>query len=250
MKRITTSSCLGFDEVISLNCPGLLLINSTGESVVAASSKNKYDEHLLSAGSTYLLVADSAKIEVLQGEIHYRELDCSRLVKLQVFLDQAATESVDFSRADLSAVLATTLDKQSETRSIEYWYVNQVLNSGPEQKKFVAVLRNTEWYQLICFLLAESEDVLGNRIQDMCVKYGLSLAHFRRLSRNALGKSTKVGLRDWRLIRALLELSGGDKNMTTIAMDHGYSSLSHFSYEVKNTFGISARNMKQIITDG
>lgn len=70
---------------------------------------------------------------------------------------------------------------------------------------------------------------------------------FRRLSRRALGNTAKSALRDWRLGQALFELINGDNNLTTIAMNHGYASLSHFSNEVKEVIGVSPRNLKKLL---
>ncbi len=238
------------DENHSFCQPSLLWLCACDDAVITITCNKKNEKHQVEANSKRLLVTMAARMKVLSGRVSYRELDCAQLVKLQAFLDEAGGKEVNFCRTCSSALLPLPTRICADTRSLEYWYVNQARRSEPEHFRFASVLRGTEWYNLIRFLLMESELLPSGNIRDMCAKYGLSIAHFRRLSRYALGKTTKVGLRDWRLVRALLEFSGADKNMTTVAMDYGYSSLSHFSYEVRDTFGLSARELKQIITDG
>ncbi|WP_374191068.1 helix-turn-helix domain-containing protein [Candidatus Symbiopectobacterium sp. 'North America'] len=62
-----------------------------------------------------------------------------------------------------------------------------------------------------------------------------------------MGNTAKSALRDWRLGQTLFELINGDNNLTTIAMNHGYASLSHFSNEVKKVIGVSPRNLKKLL---
>lgn len=238
-------------EEISFHQPALIWITNQENvpCIISVSSRDNSDEYQIQPGSHQLLITGAGRVTSLYGEIKYCEMDCRQLAKLQAFLDLATADEIDFSHAGLSAILSAGAEQILNINNIEYWYVNQAMTTGYQQSKFAAILRNTEWYQLVRFLLTESEVEPRRRIQDLCARYGLSLAHFRRLSSYALGKTTKVELRDWRLIRALLAFAG-EGNMTAVAMDHGYASLSHFSSEVKETFGISAREMKQIIMDG
>jgi AraC-like DNA-binding protein len=72
-------------------------------------------------------------------------------------------------------------------------------------------------------------------------RYGLSKSHFNRLCREVLGNGVKHELRLWRATEAMLEVFDRREALTAIAYDHGFSSPSHFSREVKELFGVSPR---------
>lgn len=63
--------------------------------------------------------------------------------------------------------------------------------------------------------------------------YGVSYTHFRRLCSRALGGKAKSELRNWRMAQSLLNSVEGHENITQLAVNHGYSSPSHFSSEIK-----------------
>lgn len=197
-----------------------------------------------------MLVLIPCLLSVESGALHCTEIDFPFLVKLQVFIDKARNQKKDFSPNSFWGYLPAALGSQINTRDIEYCFLNQTLLNSGDISAFVDVLKNNEWYDLIDFLLDEFCDNSNQRLQVLCIRYGLSSSHFRRLARYALGKTAKVELRDWRLVRALFELINGNNNLTTIAMNNGYASLSHFSNEVKDTFGVSPRNLKKILHSG
>lgn len=197
-----------------------------------------------------LFVTTPARIEVAHGWLKFYQFDFMRLVKLQVFIDKAQKLVSGQRKNSQWGYQAAVFGSEPAFRDIEYWLLSQTMSTASDTTNISSVLRNNEWYDLICFLLEESNGNSNQRLQVLCARYGLSASHFRRLSKHALGNTTKVEMRDWRLVRALLELIDGESNFTTIAMNQGYASLSHFSNEVKDVLGISPRNLKKSLNVG
>lgn len=214
---------------------------------VEISSKERTDITYIDKRQEGMLVLSPCKLKIESGDIQISTLDFTRLAKLQVFIDKAQQRKKEISHDVFWGYLPTSLGHNPTSRDLEYWFINQSILNENNIDSFSAVLKNNEWYDLVDFLLDESGDGNNHRMQVLCTRYGLSVSHFRRLARHALGNTAKVELRDWRLVRALLELVESDNNLTTIAMNHGYASLSHFSNEVKDTFGVSPRSLKNIL---
>lgn len=194
-----------------------------------------------------ILVLKPGTLSIESGTLYYSSVEFPFLVKLQVFIDRARNKKKNYSESSPIGYLTAEIGPRPSLRKIEYWFLNQIFMSAEGVNEFSSILQHNECYDLVDFLLDESFDNEGQRLQLLCERYGLSASHFRRLARVALGKSAKVELRDWRLARALFEMLEGHKNLTTIAMNHGYSSLSHFSNEIKDVFGMSPRNLKNIL---
>lgn len=195
-----------------------------------------------------VLLLAPGSINIISGELRCVTLNFMQLAKLQAFLDRADNKKeITYHNASWSYVAVDWNDVPS-MREVEYWFLDRYFQDSHDISTFSNVLRRNEWYGLVDFLLREFCDGASNqRLQELCSRYGLSVAHFRRLARYALGNTAKVELRDWRLAGALLELSEGKNSITTVAMNHGYSSLSHFSNEAKVVLGVSPRNIKKIL---
>jgi len=183
-------------------------------------------------------------IKVISGEIKIISLDFNILAKLQVFIDKANGVGKISGEESWSYVPAK-LKKKPSAKQLEYWLITQCMHNTPGIDSFCSILRGSECYMIVNFLLNESGDNSGQRLQELCQQYGLSSSHFRRLTRKALGNSAKKELREWRLARALLEIFNEENSLTTVAMNHGYSSLSHFSNEVKDVIGVTPKRLKK-----
>lgn len=226
-----------------------LLITETKGNACHLFIETKYDtgQCLLERHQQGVLVIAPAKIRVEQGGLRYVSRKFEKLAKLQVFVDKAQHKKREVCNQPGWGYLSSSLGLYPTTRDIEYWLLYQSIKDQPGYEQFIGVLRNNEWYTLVDFLFNEMRDDGNQHLQVLCSRYGLSVSHFRRLSRHALGNSTKSELRDWRLVRALLELVNSKNNFTTIAMNHGYASLSHFSNEVKSVLGVSPRDLKKLL---
>lgn len=226
-----------------------LLLTATGqhECHMVIRAKGFADKCILERQQQGFFVMRPATLKIEKGGLHYLPLDFKKLAKLQVFIDKGKFKKRGDSEEFCWGYLPSSLGLQPTTKDIEYWLLHQSLQARYGIERFSSVLRNNEWYTLVDFLFNEMHEDNNQRLQVLCSRYGLSVSHFRRLASNALGNSTKAELRDWRLVKALLELVDSQNNLTTIAMNHGYASLSHFSNEVKDALGVSPRNLKKLL---
>ncbi|WP_380178177.1 helix-turn-helix domain-containing protein [Kalamiella sp. sgz302252] len=236
------SKILTAGKSVSFSRHKLILIKSSVRaSVISINNKERLS---LESGKQGILLLKSGAIKVISGEIKFTTLDFNRLAKLQVFVDKANGGGKGTEKASWS-YLPVPMKKRPGAKELEYWLITQCMHNTPGIENFCAILRSSECYMIVHFLLNESRDNSGRRLQELCQQYGLSSSHFRRLTRKALGNSAKKELREWRLARALLEMYNEENNLTTVAMNHGYSSLSHFSNEVKEVIGVTPKRLKK-----
>ncbi|EAA3124006.1 AraC family transcriptional regulator InvF, partial [Salmonella enterica subsp. enterica] len=132
-----------------------------------------------------------------------------------------------------------------DRKRCEYWFLQQIITPSPAFNKVLALLRKSESYWLVGYLLAQSTS--GNTMRMLGEDYGVSYTHFRRLCSRALGGKAKSELRNWRMAQSLLNSVEGHENITQLAVNHGYSSPSHFSSEIKELIGVSPRKLSNII---
>lgn len=109
---------------------------------------------------------------------------------------------------------------------------------------------NHESYWLSQFLLSQSvsglEDKAQKKIYEACKTYGVSASHFRNLCHEIFACSPKRQMRLWRGAACILQLVDKNENISVIAYNNGFSSSAHFSYEVKNLFGITPREFQKL----
>lgn len=193
-----------------------------------------------------LLLLDRVDVRVLAGELTLRPLRLEVLSKLLAFVDEA--QGRDSGGVESSPWAVLPLDDSSiwqERKRCEYWFLQQFLEAPALFCPLLALLRHSESYWLVRFLLAQSAS--SNTLQDLGQRYGVSYSHFRRLCRHALGSAAKTELRDWRMARSLLDVVEGRENLTQVALKHGYASSSHFSNEIRELLGVSPRGLSNII---
>ncbi|MEG3135816.1 helix-turn-helix domain-containing protein [Rouxiella sp. T17] len=195
-----------------------------------------------------LIALDVMALKINKGTLRFFEIDIMKMAKLQVFLDHAIsnTDTIETDELCWASFPDTVQDLNPD--EMEYWLLNQAMRPAEDSKQLVQFLRETECYNLVHFLLSATDDN-DQCLQNLCVRYGLSAAHFRRLSRHALGHTTKVTLREWRMTKAVLAFINDPHNMTDVAFAHGYSSLSHFSNDVKKMLGMTPRALRKSIID-
>lgn len=110
--------------------------------------------------------------------------------------------------------------------------------------------RNMESYWISGFLLSqvlnEDKENSSDKLYIRCKEYGLSESYFRKLCYKMFICGPKKQLRAWRAAYSLLQLIESDKTVSTIAINNGYSSSSHFSSEIKSLFGITPKEFKRL----
>lgn len=182
------------------------------------------------------------------GSCDYYCIDLKKLAKLQAFIDcMTDFKSITKTKKNHSIIIEEPQVKAfSSFRDVEYWYINQVYQGATSLEPIITFLRSTESYLLVSFLIQESNSNVSN-IESLSKKYGLSSSYFRQLCRQVLGNSLKRQFCDWRLMCTLIDMIKSELSMTDAACKAGYSSLSHFCKDVKNTLGSSTRVLKKSI---
>ncbi|PXX53978.1 transcriptional regulator, AraC family [Pseudomonas sp. LAMO17WK12:I10] len=190
------------------------------------------------------LLATRPGVRRLSGMAHVMPTPAC-LVKLQFFVDCGAARPL--LNQQVQPLCGLRIDDTSETSAmeIESWYVTQAWKNSSVYKAFSCLLRESESYRLLQFLLEHAS--AGEKLQDLAPVYGVSVSHFRRLCHQALGGTAKSELRDWRVAKALLSMVEGAHSLTSIAYEHGYSSSSHFSKEIRDLVGVAPSHLVDII---
>jgi len=174
--------------------------------------------------------------------------EVNTLTKLQAFIDHAmgiSLSSLAASRetgapstvADLSSLIVT-FGLHGDAMPANF--LRMAVGDTPEYRQVASLLRRTEAYSMVSFLLEEGQ---GEKVGALSARYGISAGHFRRIFRASLGGSPKSALNDWRLAKAVLAVIERQQSVTDVAMAHGYASPSHFSNEVKKTLGLSLTHL-------
>ncbi|KVN98512.1 hypothetical protein WJ69_34205 [Burkholderia ubonensis] len=164
-------------------------------------------------------------------------LSLDSMMKLCAFLDQGA--GVDAQAQTSKDLVAVRLPEGITSKNLEPWLIGAVLSGDPRVQPLLQVMRGFEPYRLVRFLLSEHGQVKS--VAALGERYGLSKSHFNRLCRQVLGNGVKHELRLWRATEAMLQVFERQEAMTVIAYEHGFSSSSHFSREIKQLFGVSPR---------
>lgn len=192
--------------------------------------------------SNGLLMFDRDYLFVTKGNLVYRKVNNDILSKLLAFVDTATSEERGQNiHIDLTFLKTNDISFVRERESFEKWFLVAFLKNEEWIQPLCELLRKTECYALVRYLLNNSTNNLN--LHEMGKVYGLSYSHFRRLCRTALGGKVKSELCSWRMARCVLEVIVGESDMTTIAHKYGYASSSHFSAEVKHKMGKSPRDL-------
>ncbi|VVO48254.1 hypothetical protein PS880_00162 [Pseudomonas fluorescens] len=166
------------------------------------------------------------------------------LVKLQFFIDRGISRPSFTHQVPPLSELRECGKVGNSTSAIESWYIAQAWKNSTAYKVFSCMLRGDESYRLLEFLHEHAFG--GEKLQDLAPVYGVSVSHFRRLCHQALGGTAKSELRDWRVARALLSMVEGAHSLTSVAYEHGYSSSSHFSKEIRDRVGVAPSSLVDI----
>jgi len=180
-------------------------------------------------------------LQVLSGSAWVLPLSQMSLFKLQFFIDQGGVSGVRPARSELWGVLSEGCSQGGADPGLESWYLSLALQGGVAYRAFACHLRSSESYQLLGFLLEQGSG--REKLQDLAGRYGVSVSHFRRLCRQALGGAAKSELRGWRTARALLSMVEGAASLTDVALEFGYASSSHFSKEIRELVGVAPSSL-------
>lgn len=183
-------------------------------------------------------------LQVVSGNAWVLPLSQMNLVKLQFFIDQGVAPGVQPARNEPWAVLSEGRARGQAVSGLESWYLTLALRGDAAYRAFARQLRGGESYQLLGFLLEQGST--SEKLQDLAGRYGVSVSHFRRLCRQALGGAAKPELRGWRTAQALLCMTEGAASLTDVALEFGYASSSHFSKEIRELVGVAPSSLIDI----
>lgn len=190
------------------------------------------------------LIAVDDGLKVDSGSVRITTLSAVPLTKLQAFVDSSAALSERQPNPLPWATLPVAFDIIQSDQALEHWYLRQMLAGDPAYQAFASVLRRSESYAIVRFLLEQGTH--SEKLTSLAERYGVSVSHFRRLCRLALGGSTKPALRGWRTAQALLNMSLEGGSLTHVAMEFGFASSSHFSREVRQLMGFTPSSLADI----
>ena len=225
--------------IVHIGADGLIATAAAGAETVACT---------LAAGWSGLLLLDRVKFDVVGGRGSWRLGDIAALAKLQAFLDAGREDNAapGTSNGGPSLISLAVGDPQDacDRRAVERWFLMQSSRPDGDFERMCGVLRGTEWYKLIRFLLTQPAT---RTMQALSARYGLSYSHFRLLCRQAFGRGGKAEFQQWRNVRALLDMVDCGGSLTDVALRQGFASSSHFSDAMKSQFGISPSNLTRVL---
>ncbi|BCX66956.1 helix-turn-helix domain-containing protein [Pseudomonas izuensis] len=189
------------------------------------------------------LIAMSGAFEA-HGSMQALPIAQAPLVKLQVFIDLGNALNDQRPGPAPWAALPVAYPTVQCERALERWYIEQSMVGGVAYQAFASVLRHTEGYGLVRFLLEQGTH--SEKLTTLAQRYGVSVSHFRRLCRQALGTAAKPALRGWRTAQALLNMSLQGGSLTDVALEFGFASSSHFSKEIRELVGFTPSSLADI----
>jgi AraC-like DNA-binding protein len=189
-----------------------------------------------------LVLRDS--LQFTGGELHVLPVCAAPLVKLQAFFDMSDAFASQRTEVAPWAVLPLEDEIVGSGERLERWYIEQAMGGTPDYHAVANLLRHHESYGLVRFLLEQG--TRSEKLQTLAQRYGVSVSHFRRLCRQALGSAAKPALRGWRTAQALLNMSLQGGSLTDVALEFGFASSSHFSKEVRELVGFAPSNLADI----
>jgi AraC-like DNA-binding protein len=190
------------------------------------------------------LIAVSDALQMSGGGVQVRPMSEASLVKLQVFFDLSDALVGQRTNQAPWATLPVAYETVQSHRTLERWYIEQAMGGGSAYQAFAGALRHGESYGLVRFLLEQG--TRSEKLTDLARRYGVSVSHFRRLCRQALGSAAKPALRGWRTAQALLNMSLQDGSLTEVALEFGFASSSHFSKEIRELVGFTPSSLADI----
>lgn len=233
-------------ETCKVSTPEVWLVQQSSEKSVSLQLSWDDGDHTCELLDGVLLLLNQVSVSPSNGLIEYRPLRLEVLSKLLVFLDEAfGSDITNHSLQHWSLIKLKNSQILNERKPLEYWFLHQFMRPSPAFSFLLTLLRQSESYWLVRFLLSQSKS--GTSLMKLGKNYGVSYSHFRRLCNNALGGRTKYELRIWRMAQSLLENADGGDSLTQLAVNNGYASASHFSNDIRELIGVSPRRLSNII---
>lgn len=134
---------------------------------------------------------------------------------------------------------ADALEVESAVLSL----LDDVLSDAERDAHPIAVSHRRLAQQAQALLAARYSEALS--LEDIAADLGVSAYHLCRVFRSQTGE-TLHRHRDQLRLRAALNRLEGPEDLTTIALDVGYSSHSHFTSAFRRTFGLAPSRIRRL----
>lgn len=227
-------------------CPGDAMVavaNDRGGLLHLASKDVECLSWHLSPGER-LLFASTAPVSI-KGDVRLVPFDLARILRVLAFFEHCS-DIHPIAVFDKSALVIYRCHQPIEQpKAAVAWLINAIAMNDPQLPRFVDIWRGLEIYQLVRYVLGHESHA---NVDMLAVRYGLSVAQFRRKCRKIFDRPLKQELRILRAARALLHYPDSQQSLTRVAEDNGYASPSHFCSEIKSLVGISPRSLFRAIT--
>lgn len=239
----------------------VLILSNRDTNLSLVRGRDVLDKLEIKTGA-YLIVNYETLDVRSTNNIQWKMLDVNPLCGLLAFIDLAKEErdllnTNHSATANSNKTLATVVKHGS--RSWRVIPIEKSIFDQPEKLSnfliesalgnessidFSGALRRLEPYGLIHYLAKFGTHKAS--LNELCVAYGLSYSHFRRLCRKTLGDSIKTQLRQWRAVRAVFTLLDRNLTISDVAYEQGYASPSHITKEIKRVFGMTPTELLNI----
>jgi AraC-like DNA-binding protein len=226
-------------KVRRYGCDTLSMVLARRSFQVARRLHGRRTHQVTGSPGCHILVARPGAVLEVTGDTPERLIDANRLCCLLAVFDSAmgvrAGPGTGDERVRLATLPARAFREPAmiETAILTGWLDRSACRS------LLVELRRREAYTLVRYLLNSRSE--GRTLLQLCVLYGLSYSHFRRLCNRILGGSVKDRMDAWRAARSALALVEQDRPVWTIAAEQGYASASHISHDMKRRFGLTPR---------
>lgn len=239
---------------ICLNLSGRAEVKAAGQSAVFGEcSGGFYGQKQASlfarrkAGERHQFVTIELSLPFLKRHILSTELNSAPAVaKLLGRTAECAVSPVARLTAEQQQFALGLRHPPAAAAGRRLWYQAKALEAAafllyqaaPEEELFCERRKrvNRERVQKVVAILKENLSE-PPALEELARRVGCSQYYLSRLFTVEMGKTISASLRDLRMERAAILLRSGRWNVTEVALEVGYSSLSHFSATFHETFG-------------
>lgn len=181
-----------------------------------------------------LVFSEQSVLLPLPEDVQHVTLSMHPLCEIMAFLD--GSQQLPNGNKEKELLLNSDICSYDE---LIYWFICSYLMSNMRDNylKLLECIRKQESYYLTGYLIKNR--CSNEKINTLCLTYGLSYSYFRKITKKYLGVSAKSKMSDWRLAQTILDILDGDRSITEIALKNGYSSSAHVCSTFKNVLGVS-----------
>jgi AraC-like DNA-binding protein len=235
MKQVQAKLCAG-DAMVAV------ADGETRKVCLTAKGDKRSSWHLLPGERLLFTPATSVSVK---GDVRLVRLDLAALLRVLAFFEHCSDRQSVVAPEKEKVVAYRCSQPIEQPKTAVAWLINAIATNDPGLSRLADIWRSLETYQLVRYVLSHEGSM---NVDSLAIRYGLSVAQFRRKCRKIFDRPLKQELRILRAARALLDYPESQQSLTRLAEDNGYASPSHFCSEIKSLVGISPRSLFRAIT--